>query len=112
MSTPTSTYSQPGFRKKLIYGMIIVVLFGVMYPYTDRLAAIKKDFKLRQAEDQLHRMSDRELSDIGLCRADIAFAVRDAEVEGVMPPIRTAEKVESAAANRNTNPAIFWAGRA
>ena len=32
MSTPTSTYSQPGFRKKLIYGMIIVVLFGVMYP--------------------------------------------------------------------------------
>jgi len=50
-----------------------------------RLAAgFRADFKLRAAEAQLHRMSDRELSDLGLCRADIQFAVRE-PVEGVMP---------------------------
>ena len=45
--------------------------------------AIKADYKLRAAEAQLFRMSDRELSDLGLSRAEIPFAVR--EVEGVMP---------------------------
>lgn len=48
------------------------------------VAAVKADFRLRAAEDQLHRMSDRELSDLGLCRGDIHFAVRET-VEGVMP---------------------------
>ena len=48
------------------------------------VAAVEADFKLRAAEAQLHRMSDRELSDLGLCRADISFAVRET-VEGVMP---------------------------
>ena len=47
-------------------------------------ASIKADFKLRSAEAQLLRMSDRELSDLGLCRADIHFAVRET-AEGVMP---------------------------
>jgi uncharacterized protein YjiS (DUF1127 family) len=45
---------------------------------------IKADVRLRSAEDQLLRMSDRELSDLGLCRADIHFAVRET-TEGVMP---------------------------
>lgn len=48
--------------------------------------AIRADFQLRHAESQLNRMSDRELSDMGLCRADIAFAVREA-AEGLMPNI-------------------------
>ena len=48
------------------------------------IAAVKADFKLRAAEDQLFRMSDRELADLGLCRADIHFAVRET-AEGVMP---------------------------
>lgn len=48
------------------------------------VAGIKADFKLRAAEAQLFRMSDRELSDLGLCRADIHFAVRE-RIEGVMP---------------------------
>ena len=48
------------------------------------VAAIKADFQLRAAEAQLLRMSDRELSDLGLCRGDIHFAVRET-VEGVMP---------------------------
>ena len=49
MSTPTSTYSHPGFRKKLVYGMIIVLLFGIMYPYTDMLADVKKKRDLGEA---------------------------------------------------------------
>lgn len=48
-SSAPSAYSQPGFRKKLIYGMIIVVLFGIMYPYTDRLAVVKKERDLGEA---------------------------------------------------------------
>ncbi|CAN5773665.1 hypothetical protein BH11PSE3_BH11PSE3_35240 [soil metagenome] len=54
--------------------------------YNRLVAAIKGDFKLRAAESQLFRMSDRELADIGLCRADITFAVRD-NAEGVVPEI-------------------------
>ena len=50
------------------------------------MAAIRADIQLRHAESQLYRMSDRELSDMGLCRADIAFAVREA-AEGLMPTI-------------------------
>ena len=56
----------------------------------DRLvAAIKADFKLRAAEAQLLRMTDRELADLGLARGDIQFAVRDA-AEGVAPAFDTA----------------------
>jgi len=50
------------------------------------VAAVRADFKLRAAEAQLYRMSDRELSDLGLCRADIPFAVRETAV-GVMPQV-------------------------
>ena len=50
------------------------------------VTAMKADFKLRAAEAQLYRMSDRELSDLGLCRADIPFAVRETAV-GVMPQV-------------------------
>ena len=49
-------------------------------------AAVKTDFKVRAAEAQLYRMTDRELSDLGLTRADIPFAVRE-PVEGVMPQV-------------------------
>jgi hypothetical protein len=50
------------------------------------VAGIKADFKLRAAEAQLFRMSDRELADIGLCRGDITFAVREV-AHGVAPDI-------------------------
>lgn len=62
------------------------------------VAALKADFKLRAAEDQLRRMSDRELADLGLCRADIEFAVREAS--GEMPVIDTASG-QVTAANQN-----------
>jgi len=74
--------------------------------------AIKADYKLRAAEAQLFRMSDRELSDLGLSRAEIPFAVREAQVEGVMPEFDAAHAAAVSAANRNERPAIFWAGRA
>ena len=50
------------------------------------VAAVRTDFKLRAAEAQLYRMTDRELADLGLTRADIPFAVRET-VEGVMPQV-------------------------
>lgn len=76
------------------------------------VAAIKENHKLRIAEAQLFRMSDRELSDLGLCRADIHFAVREAAVEGVTPSFDTVAAEPAVAANRNETPSLFWAGRA
>jgi uncharacterized protein YjiS (DUF1127 family) len=37
---------------------------------------LQKRFEYRNAVDQLHRMTDRELSDIGINRADIHDVVR------------------------------------
>jgi len=74
--------------------------------------ALKADFKLRAAEEQLFRMSDRELADLGLSRGDIPFAIRESAVEGVMPQFDPHHAADVAAANRNAGPAIFWAGRA
>ena len=62
------------------------------------VAGIKADFKLRAAEAQLFRMSDRELADIGLCRGDISFAVREVahgvapEIDGEMRPVSAANQ--------------------
>jgi uncharacterized protein YjiS (DUF1127 family) len=74
--------------------------------------AIKDDYKLRVAETQLYRMSDRELSDLGLSRAEIPFAVREAKIEGITPQFEGAGVPEAHPANRDERPAIFWAGRA
>ena len=41
--------SAPNFNKKLIYGLIIVALFGVMFPYTAWLADEKKNRDLGEA---------------------------------------------------------------
>ena len=63
------------------------------------VAALKADLKLRTAEAQLFRMSDRELSDLGLCRADIPFAVRQAA--GLIPAFDAATGTVVAPANEN-----------
>jgi uncharacterized protein YjiS (DUF1127 family) len=47
------------------------------------VGAIKAGRKLRAAEAQLYRMSDRELADLGLCRSEIPFAIR--QPSGVSP---------------------------
>jgi uncharacterized protein YjiS (DUF1127 family) len=62
------------------------------------LQALKADFRLRAAEAQLFRMSDRELADLGLTRADIPFAVREAA--GVAPHFDAAP-MHGAPANQN-----------
>lgn len=67
--------------------------------YNRLVAALKADFKLRAAEAQLLRMSDRELADLGLARGDIPFAVREA-AEGVAPAFDTVTG-GLAAANQN-----------
>jgi hypothetical protein len=57
---------------------------------------VREDFKLRAAEAQLRRMSDHELADIGLCRADIPFAVREV-AQGAAPQFDTPAGAVSAA---------------
>lgn len=99
-------------RAELVGNLVSDAVLWVAKQCQRLVAAIKADFKLRAAEAQLHRMSDRELQDLGLCRADISFAVREVAVEGVEPVIDNHLHAEIAAANRNSSPAIFWAGRA
>ena len=67
--------------------------------YKRLVSAIKADFKLRDAESQLFRMSDRELADIGLTRGDIHFAIRESAAEGIVPEIAHVRAVP--AANEN-----------
>lgn len=70
-------------RAEMVAEALTDGLMWVARQYKRLAAALKEDFKLRAAEAQLLRMSDRELADLGLSRADIPFAVR--EVVGVEP---------------------------
>lgn len=101
-------------RSQMIANLLSDAIVWVSGQVQRSTAALKANFKLRAAEAQLFRMSDRELADLGLCRADIPFAVREAaadEIAGVSPEFQThAAPIEPA--NRNASPAIFWAGRA
>src|SRR5262245_47161806 len=67
--------------------------------YRRLVSAIQADIKLRAAEAQLHRMTDRELADIGLCRTDIPFAIRES-AQGVTPQFEAATAPVTAA-NQN-----------
>jgi uncharacterized protein YjiS (DUF1127 family) len=73
-------------RAEFVANGLADALVWVGRQYKRLVAAIKADFKLRAAESQLFRMSDRELADIGLCRGDIHFAVRESAA-GVAPEI-------------------------
>ncbi len=66
--------------------------------YRRLVDAVRGDLKLRAAEAQLHRMTDRELADLGLTRADIAFAVREAVGEA---PLVDTTGAPAVAANGN-----------
>ncbi len=98
-------------RSRMIAHLLTDAIVWVAGQYQRARIALKANFKLRAAEAQLYRMSDRELSDLGLCRADIPFAVREAAREGVAPEFET-HTAPVVAANRNTSPSLFWAGRA
>ena len=71
-------------------------------PFKRLVESVKADFRLRTAEAELLRMSDRELADLGLSRSDIPFAVRRGAdvVTGEVPAIgRTTAAAQ--AANEN-----------
>ena len=73
-------------RAQLVGDFIATAIIWVGQKAKALVAWIKADMKLRAAETQLLRMSDRELSDLGLCRSDIHFAVREATY-GIAPEI-------------------------
>ena len=98
-------------RSQMIANLLSDAILWVGGQFQRSTAALRANFKLRAAEAQLFRMSDRELADLGLCRADIHYAVREAASEGLAPEFAT-QAVPVEAANRNNGPAIFWAGRA
>ena len=86
-------------RAEVVANALADALVWVGRQFNRVVAAIKSDFRLRAAEGQLLRMTDRELSDIGLCRGDIPFAIRES-VHGVMPEI---DHVPSTATPANQN---------
>jgi uncharacterized protein YjiS (DUF1127 family) len=102
-------------RSQMIANVLSDAIIWSIGQYQRLSAALKANFRLRAAEAQLFRMSDRELADLGLCRADIAYAVREAAAEegseGVSPEFET-HAAPAVAANRNPTPNLFWAGRA
>ena len=102
-------------RAEMMANLLADGLIWLGRQYHRVVAALKADFKRRAAEAQLFRMSDREgvrewnfsligmsdreLSDLGLCRADIPFAVREAV--GLMPAFDAATGTTVASANEN-----------
>lgn len=97
-------------RSQMIANLLGDAIVWTVGRYRQATAGLRASLQLRAAEAQLYRMGDRELADLGLCRADIPFAVREAASEGVSPEFET--HTAPVAANRNASPAIFWAGRA
>jgi uncharacterized protein YjiS (DUF1127 family) len=86
-------------RAELVANGLADALIWLGRQYSRFVGAIKADFKLRAAESQLFRMSDRELADIGLCRGDIPFAIRET-AHGVLPEI---DRVTHTAVPANQN---------
>lgn len=74
-------------RAELVANGLADALLWLGRQYSRLVGAIKADFKQRAAEAQLFRMTDRELADIGLCRGDIHFAIREPAPEGIVPEI-------------------------
>ena len=86
-------------RAEMISNSLGDAILWVGRQYQRLVLAIKTDFKLRTAESQLLRMTDRELADIGLCRGDIPFAVRET-AHGIAPEINR-DFPSVSAANQN-----------
>jgi uncharacterized protein YjiS (DUF1127 family) len=71
-------------RGRLIADGLVDALLWAGRQYRRLVDGVKEDFRLRAAEAQLYRMTDRELADLGLARSDIPFAVREA-AHGIAP---------------------------
>ena len=85
-------------RAEMVANGLADALVWLGRQYSRFVGAIKTEYKVRAAESQLFRMTDRELADIGLCRGDIPFAIRET-VEGIAPEIARAST--AVAANEN-----------
>jgi uncharacterized protein YjiS (DUF1127 family) len=83
---------------QLITDTLVDTLLWIGRQYRRLVDGVKADFRLRAAEAQLYRMTDRELADLGLSRSDIHFAVREA-VHGIAP--ETGFDGQVTAANQN-----------
>ena len=90
-------------RAELMANALGDALLWLGRQYGRLVAGLKADLKLRAAESQLLRMTDRELADLGLARGDIPFAVREA-AEGLAPQIDTVTG-DVVAANQNLHSA-------
>jgi uncharacterized protein YjiS (DUF1127 family) len=86
-------------RAEAVSEAIVNAGFWIAGKIKAAVAAYKANLALRDSEDQLRRMSDRELADLGLNRAEIEFAVRSL-AEGVAPEIK-APALPATAANQN-----------
>lgn len=73
-------------RAQLIADGLVDALLWMGRQWRRLIDGIRTDFRLRAAEAQLYRMTDRELADLGLARSDIHFAVREA-AHGVAPEV-------------------------
>lgn len=85
-------------RAEVVAEAVADAIVWLTRQYKRAVEALTADFKLRQAEAQLNRMTDRELADLGLTRSDIAFAVR--EPAGETPQIDVTG-IPAAPANAN-----------
>jgi uncharacterized protein YjiS (DUF1127 family) len=86
-------------RAELVADVLTDTILWVGRQWRRVVDGIKADFRLRAAEAQLLRMSDRELADLGLSRTDIPFAVREV-AHGVSPDIGGVTE-QPAPANQN-----------
>jgi uncharacterized protein YjiS (DUF1127 family) len=86
-------------RAEAVSEAIVDAGFWIVGKTKALVAAYKAHVATRAAEDQLRRMSDRELADLGLSRTEIEYAVRNHAV-GVAPVIAT-PTTSAAAANQN-----------
>jgi uncharacterized protein YjiS (DUF1127 family) len=73
-------------RARLVADGLVDALLWVGRQWRRLVDGVKADFRLRAAETELYRMTDRELADLGLSRSDIPFAVREA-AHGVAPDV-------------------------
>jgi uncharacterized protein YjiS (DUF1127 family) len=85
-------------RAAMLANVLTDALLWIGRLYQRAAAAITANLKLRAAESQLMAMSDRELADLGLSRAEIPFAVR--QVTGLEPELAGVATV-GVAANQN-----------
>ena len=73
-------------RAQRVADGFVDALLWVARQWSRLVDGVRADFRLRAAEAQLYRMTDRELADLGLSRSDIPFAVREV-AHGVAPEV-------------------------